>query len=184
MPVWIAVILVYMVAAGHTSVGVLVAITVHSAIPQTPLWQQAIVVFTLAVLSHYVVDFIPHGHYSMSFTSPTWPQRLMVLLDLVGFALIIGLITLSQYGFGPESFLVAVGIFGAQLTDIWDWVIVERGWIKLEGLVLRHRELHQLIHWHDIRDERGKRRARPIGWWDIWQVFAVSLALALLLLGV
>ncbi len=173
-----------MVAAGHTSIGVLVAITVHSVVPQTSLWQQGIIVFVLAVLSHYIVDFIPHGHYSMSFTSPTWPQRLTVLLDLIGFALIVGLIALGQYGFGSELLLIIVGVFGAQLTDIWDWVIVERGWVRLKGLVLKHRKFHKLIHWHDVVDHYGKRKARPIGWWDAWQVLAAGLALVLLLLGV
>lgn len=173
-----------MIGFGHTSVGVLVAIVVERAIPTVPLWSQALTVFVVSLVSHYIMDVVPHGHYTYDPKHPFSKQALILWFDLVGFAGLILLLVWWQYGWGSQLLLVAVGIVGAQLTDVWDWVVVANGWVPLEGIVLKHRRLHQWTHWHDNVDSNGKRTGRWLTWWDLWQVVVALLAITLLMSGV
>ncbi len=173
-----------MIGFGHTSVGVIVAIAVQQSMPQAPLWAQLLSVFVLALASHYLMDIIPHGHYAYDSKHPFGRQAVALWLDLVGFATTVMVLTWWQYGWGTQLLLVAVGIIGAQLTDVWDWVIVTNGWVPLKGVVLKHRRLHQRTHWHSHVDSMGKSVARSLTWWDLWQVAAALLAITLLMSGV
>lgn len=169
-----------MIAAGHSSIGIIVAVVVERLTPSWPLWLQVFTVFTIALASHYIVDFIPHGHYHRDLSRPQWWEKIAVGMDLVGFALLALLISFARTGLGSQTILIVSGIAGGQFTDVWDWVIVARGWVPLRGWVAQHRRLHELLHWHNVRDERGQEKARPIGWWDAWQLMAIFMALYLL----
>lgn len=171
-----------MIASGHSSVGVIIALSVERIVPATtPLWQKALLVFVFSFISHYLTDFIPHGHYTAKIDPNKWWTNYPLMIDLIGFAALFGIIALWQFGFTEPTLLIVVGIAAAQLTDIWDWFIVARGWVPLRGMVKKHRKLHELIHWHSTTDEQGKRHGLPISWIDIWQVGAFFAALYLLL---
>lgn len=160
------------------------AVGVTNVIPAEPLWIQALAIFSLALASHYLTDLIPHGHYEYDAKKIISRQALPALLDLVGFAALIMLLAWWQYGWSWQLGLIAVGIAGAQATDIWDWVVVARGWVPLKGHVLTHRRLHQWTHWHDHVDASGKRTGRSLAWWDLWQVAVAALAIVILAIGV
>ena len=122
-----------MIAAGHTSIGVIIAEVVRTALPSTPLCQQALIVLVVAFLSHYLSDLAPHGHYKVNMKHPALHDRVLLFTDVVAVALIFMAIVVARQGFGVELLLVTIGIIGAQLTDVWDWVIVDRGWVGLKG---------------------------------------------------
>ncbi len=171
-----------MIAVGHTSIGVICAVVLEKILPtQMSLFERIVVVLLVSFLSHYLTDFIPHGHYRVKINPKKWWQSKPLMIDLVGFGIFFALLTVLRFGVSDTTILVATGMIGAQLPDVWDWFFVAGGWVKLEGMVLRHRRLHEAVHWHSTTDAAGKRRGLPISWLDIWQVLSFVTAVYLLL---
>ena len=171
-----------MIAVGHTSVGVVTALLINQAVPATTtFWLRLCLVALVAFVSHYVTDFIPHGHYSAKIDPRRWWTNWPLMIDLVSAAAIFVGIGFLRFGLDQQLILMIVGIAAAQLTDVWDWYIVSRGWVPLRGAVLKHRKFHELIHWHSTTDAHGKRHGLPLSPIDIWQVLAAATALYLVL---
>lgn len=165
-----------MVAFGHTAVGALVGLVSYQQLGNSDPLTGLLITGTTGVISHYIMDCIPHGHF---FREKEYKKKvgLVIIFDLF---LSIALYLLTAYYFSSSNLLytayILFGIGGSQLPDILDGLIYidvlpKKGLIKLEHTI------HVATHWH------GKKE-KAILWsiWDIWQVVIFFAGLYLLLI--
>ena len=163
-----------MVAFGHTAVGVIVGVTAYQFLGQGDLVSGLIIAGTAGVVSHYIADFIPHGHYVRG------NQVKKYLLPIIIFDVFLPIILLLavfylRNGFNEKFFYIVFGIGGAQLPDVLDGLIYTNK-IKVKGLVKIENNFHQGLHWH------GKgSKALLLGFRDLWQVLLIFIALLLII---
>jgi hypothetical protein len=172
-----------MIAVGHTSVGVIVGIAATQLLPDSwPLYVQVVVVGLAGVVSHYLMDLVPHGHYDFNGASPTAKSQLYLAIDLGLPLLIVAVICVIKFGLGAPSWLVAAGIIGAQLPDVFDGLLY-RGFMANLSLAQAEQRFHLGTHWHNPTDKNKAtpQGGRRLGFSDIWQAIVVVLALALLI---
>lgn len=163
-----------MVAFGHTAVGVITGLAVYQFTPDTNPAIGLVAAGSAGVISHYITDFIPHGHF---FKFGEFKNKIIyaIIFDLL-FSLILFL-SLSYYKFGLSLpfWYILFAIGGAQLPDVID-SLRYTGTLKLGGPFEWEAKFHVSTHWH------GKfHKALLIGKRDLWQVIVVLLAAALLL---
>ncbi len=163
-----------MVAVGHTALGVIVGVTAYQFLGQGDLVTGLLVTGTAGVVSHYLGDFIPHGH----FVKPEKLKKVLlpiILFDLfLPIILMLGLIYFKE-GFSQKLLYIMFGIGGAQLPDILDGLIFT-GILKRRGLLKIENKFHQGLHWHG-RDTK----TLLLGARDLWQVLMVAIALFLVI---
>jgi hypothetical protein len=124
----------------HATVGILVSQTVDR-----PVW-----VFLLSMLSHFILDFIPHGDETIG----EWIRKRKRNAFLLG-ALDTGLLTvivliLAQTQNLPEFAIMTAGILGAILPDllsnIFPFIHEYTNWFFLERLIHRTLDKMQFRH--------------------------------------
>lgn len=129
-------------------------------------------VFGLSFLSHFVLDFIPHGDESL-YRDREWKvekrYRHVLYYNAIDFAVLVGL-TLWAYTYSPpgDTSLMLLGVFGAVVPDFLSYlfpVIHERfSWLffirwlyaatkptGLRYIVRAQNWLHQVLHHEIIR---------------------------------
>lgn len=161
-----------MVSFGHTAVGVIVGYTAYSYLGQDNLVSGLLITGTVGVVSHYVMDFIPHGHF---FRPKDYKKSIapVIIFDLfLSIILFLGLIYYKQ-GLSVQFFYAMFGIGGSQLPDVIDGLIYTKR-IKAKGLLKVENNFHQSLHWHG----QGSRTLL-LGMRDIWQVLIILIALGL-----
>lgn len=165
-----------MVAFGHTAVGVIVGVTAYRFIGQTDLMSGLVITGSVGMVSHYLMDALPHGHF---FGSGNYKKQIIpvIIFDLfLSIVIFLGGIYLLD-GFSIRLFYTVFGIGGSQLPDVIDGLISIRA-IKAAGLLKVENNLHQRLHWH------GKSaKTLLLGQRDFWQVLVVLAALLYLFLG-
>ncbi len=161
-----------MVAIGHSSVGSMVGLlTYHTLQPTFDPYVSLIAAGAAGLLSHYITDLIPHGHFFTS-TKKNYLRKigLTIIFDLACGALLFLTLAYLRYGLSFPLLAVLFGIGGAQLPDI-----VEQGLhalkLKRWGFLKWEGDLHEITHWHG-KGEQGL----PLGWYDIWQIGSILLA--------
>jgi hypothetical protein len=160
-----------MVSFGHTAIGVIVGTSTYHFLGDGNLITGLLVTGAVGVLSHYIADSIPHGHFPMpgGFRKGVIP---IIIFDLfLSIVLFLSIIFLKK-GFGDQFLYILFGIGGSQLPDVLDGLIYAR-FLKSGGLLAVEHGFHLLSHWHD---KSGK--PLPITLKDVWQVFVVLAALA------
>jgi len=172
-----------MIAFGHSSTGVIVGVgavaVAQSGASPSLVWLLPATV-AIGVASHYLCDAIPHGHYHFSSTHPTTKQLALFALDFFGVVILFGVIALHKFGLGAGLWLIAAGVLGAQLPDIYE-AFVDLRILPTNKFSEAHRHWHwAILHWHHLRGPRLTKDTRALGWWDIWQVGVFGLALWLL----
>lgn len=85
-----------MIGIGHTAFGSILAVGVINLAHQQPVgnWEIPLVVigsFITGLVSHYILDIVPHGHYEINLGSLNSSQKLIVALDVVAPLAVIGL---------------------------------------------------------------------------------------------
>ena len=163
-----------MVAFGHTAVGASVGLLSYQAFGQNNPIVGLFGAGTLGVISHYVTDFIPHGHFMKT---KDFQQKIfwVILFDLLLSIIIFSYSGFASSGISLKLFYILFGIGGAQLPDVLDGLIYikvlpRKGFFKIEN------NFHQWLHWH------GKgENALTIGLRDTWQLLAILLSLYLIL---
>ncbi len=158
-----------MVAVGHTAVGVIVGVTAYQFLGQGGIVTGLLAAGTIGVASHYLGDFIPHGHFVK-------PDKLKkVLLPIIIFDLLLpiilflGLLYLKD-GFSQRMLYIMFGIGGTQLPDVLDGLLFI-GFIKNKGLIKAENDFHQGLHWHGTGD-----KTLLLGLRDIWQILLILFA--------
>ena len=171
-----------MIAFGHSSTGVIVGVgAVSLAQSGASLAWLLPATLVVGIISHYLCDAIPHGHYHMSFTNASRKQLAIFLLDLFGVVVLFGGIALHKFGLGAGLWLIAAGVLGAQLPDMYE-AFVDMGALPKNRFSEAHRHWHwDILHWHSHRGPRLTKDVRALGWWDLWQVAVFGLALWLLI---
>lgn len=158
-----------MVALGHTAVGVIVGATAYQFLGQGDLATGLVAAGAAGVASHYLGDFIPHGH----FVKPDELKK--VLLPIIIFDLFLPIVlflglTYFKEEFGQKFLYIMFGIGGSQLPDVLDGLIYT-GVLKCKGLFKIENKFHQGLHWHG----RGAKTLL-LGTRDLWQVLMIAVA--------
>lgn len=167
-----------MVAFGHTAVGVGVGLLgYHLLGAQNPAFG-LLLTGSAGLVSHYIADFVPHGHFIMHQNYKSQVIYAIVFDLFFSVALFLG-IAFWKYHFSPVLLYLLFGIGGAQLPDILDGFLYI-GVIKKKGLVKLENDFHQATHWHAIFKNGKLVTGLPLGWRDLWQVATVIIALLLL----
>lgn len=159
-----------MIAFGHTAVGASIGLATYQLIGGTDIALGLITAGALGIISHYITDFIPHGHF---FNEKGYKSKVIyvIIFDLL-LSILLFLGTAHLIGDSPKQLLyILFGIGGAQLPDVLDGLIYIDllpvvGFFKLEN------RFHRYLHWHGVGEKTlllGKR--------DIWQLAIVILSL-------
>lgn len=162
-----------MVSFGHTAVGVIIGVTAYHYLGQGNLAGGLLITGTAGVISHYLMDVIPHGHFLM-------PQGYKKnLLPIIIFDLSLSLIIffgIIYYRVGlSQIFLYTLfGVGGSQLPDVIDGLIYI-GVLKAKGILKWENDFHEVMHWHG-RDSK----TLLLGFKDLWQLFIIFAALFLI----
>ncbi len=164
-----------MVAFGHTAVGTLVGIASYQAFGKGDIALGLIASGFLGILSHYLMDLIPHGHFFRG----TENYKKMIIVWVIIFDLVIPavfLLSLSHL-FGKnitQILYILFAIGGAQLPDVLGGLkridlLPNLKIFKVENV------FHMGTHWHGAEE-----KALLWGFRDIWQVLAFVLAVLFL----
>lgn len=161
-----------MVAFGHTAVGTIIGVTAYSFLNPGDLASGLIAAGAFGVVSHYITDFIPHGHFVGPDQLKKYLTPIIIFDVLLPIFLILGALYLKE-GFSPKFFYIMFGIGGAQLPDVLDGLIFVNV-IKTKGLLKMENKFHQALHWHGTGS-----RSLLLGIRDIWQAAMIVFALYL-----
>lgn len=158
-----------MVAFGHTAVGVIVGVTVHNFLGQYPEAFGLAATGAMGVVSHYLMDAIPHGHF---FASSTYKKVIVpiIIFDLLlSIALFLGAFYLKN-GFDERLMYVLFGIGGSHLPDVIGGLVYTRI-IKPQGLLKIENNLHEGIH-----KTTKESTLHALGLKDLWQLSVILFA--------
>lgn len=158
-----------MIASGHTAIGVIVGLTAYKLLGQGNLASGLIITGSVGMISHYLMDFIPHGHFTISKNYKKSILPIIIFDLLLPIIFFLGVIYLNN-GFSEKLLYTLFAIGGSQLPDVIAGLIEIRI-IKSRGLVKIEEDLHGVSHW------KGKNsQVLLLGWLDIWQVLVILLS--------
>lgn len=174
-----------MLAFGHNSVGALVGLAAFTYVPETvPVAVRLLIAVVVGVISHYLTDRIPHGHYEFEPSRLTTKMALLFLLDFGGSMIVLTACAFWRFGFSELFFGILVGMWAAQLPDIFEG-FVNIGVIPFSNPVKKHRNFHfHTMHAktpHHLLLPDGE--ARKWSYTDSWQVGCFVTALLALTLA-
>lgn len=158
-----------MIAFGHSAIGAAVGLTIYQKYIQTdPILGLVITPFA-GIVSHYIADFIPHGH----FVPGKKIKRYLVPILIFDVFLSVFLFLWASFnhsGLDLKFLYIFFGIGGSLLPDVITGLVGYGRKSKNILLRLEH-DIHMSTHWH------GKyERALLLGWLDIWQVLTIVLS--------
>jgi hypothetical protein len=159
-----------MVAFGHTAVGALVGLASYNIYGS----QNPATAFQMAIIgglaSHYLVDTIPHGHFS---NLKDYKKKIVyiIIFDLFLSLLIFTSASIFNFGLSLKTWLILTGIAFSQAPDVLDGLIYI-GFLKKNYLINMEMAIHEATHWHGTGS-----KVLAFSIFDIWQVslFIVSL---------
>jgi hypothetical protein len=170
-----------MIATGHTSVGVVVGVVATQALPDSiPPLGQVLLVGTIGVISHFVMDVMPHGHYDFDASAPTRRGQILLLVDLLLPIVVVLSLCLWRWSWS-DTLIIFFGIGGSQLPDIFDGLFM-RGWFAKYGWAQFEHRFHMGTHWHNPTNptRATPEGGRKLGLGDVWQLLTGLIALCLL----
>lgn len=163
-----------MVAFGHSAVGVITGLGVYNLTQSSNLPLDLSLSFSAGLVSHYITDFIPHGHF---FKYKDYHQKIIyvIIFDFLLSLVIFTTLAFSKFDLTPPFWFILFAIAGAQLPDILDGS-VHAGFIKAKGILKAEYNFHMNTHWH------GKlKKGLMLGRRDIWQLAVIFIAIILLI---
>jgi hypothetical protein len=164
-----------MVAFGHTAIGVIVGIAAYQALRQGDIALGLIATGFLGIISHYLMDLVPHGHF---FRGEGKFEKLIIWIILFDLLLpILFLLSVAHFlSKNPiEILYILFGIGGAQLPDVVD-SLMRLKFLPTQGILKLEKGFHQATHWHGT-----KEKTLLFSFYDIWQVSFFALAVLLLI---
>lgn len=166
-----------MIAIGHTSIGAVIGMAVASATPGLPLSARLLIVALTAIISHYICDWIPHGHYHVRWHQMSLKTFVLALIDLGLFSSVLLYLAWLHFGLGATFLIVMLGMTAAMLPDFFEGS-VRIGLIPQWRWVRAHHYFHiKKMHWHSKPLSQIIRLPRPIQMTDMWLLglFAVAV---------
>lgn len=161
-----------MVAFGYTAVGVITGIAVYNLAQNYHLGLPLglIASGTCGIISHYIADFIPHGHF---FPHREYKSKVKyaIIFDLLLSIFLFTVVSYLKFGISPLTFYILFGIGGAQLPDVIDGLAYTNK-IPSNPLLTIEMNFHQSTHWHGKLDQ-----SLLLSKLDLWQLLTVILAL-------
>jgi hypothetical protein len=126
------------------------------------------------------MDLVPHGHYEFDDRQPSARSMNILRIDLLVPIAVVAIILLWRFGLGSTSWLVAAGIVGAQLPDVFDGLLT-RGTIPPFRLALLEQRFHLGTHWHNPTEaaKATGQGGRRLDGSDIWQAMVAVIAILL-----
>lgn len=164
-----------MVAFGHTAIGVIVGAASYQVLAKSDIALGLILTGIFGVVSHYLMDLVPHGHY---FTGMKSYDKLIIWVIIFDLLLpIIFILTLAHFlnKSGTEILYLVFGIGGAQLPDVLDGLKRIRLLPKI-NLLEAENKFHASTHWHGKEEQ-----ALKFSYLDVWQVTVLFLSLFILI---
>jgi hypothetical protein len=173
-----------MIAAGHTSVGVIVGIGVAEALSplHLPLPLEVMLVGMAGWASHYAMDVLPHGHYDFNQQNLSLKQKWCFGLDFGLPIVLLAMYLWFTHGADRLSWLIGTGVLGAQLPDLLMGLRSKQ--LLPDWPVLRQEaRFHHSTHWHNPTNpnQATAEGGRKLGWSDAWQMATTVVAVMLLL---
>ncbi len=163
-----------MIAFGHTAVGSLVGLAGYNYFGHSePLLGLALTSGT-AIASHYLTDFIPHGHL-IRFKDLKRLAKWAALFDFGLSSLIFFGLSYLSFGLSLKLVYLACGILASNLPGILDGLIYTNV-LPAKGFLGFEHKLHELMHWHGLKD-----KALVWGQKDLWQIGVVIISLVVLI---
>ena len=129
-----------MVSFGHTAIGVVIGISAEKYFVQGNLITGLITTGGIGVLSHYIADFIPHGHFAMPKGFKKGILKIIIFDLFLSIALFLGIIYLKT-GISSTFLYVLFGIGGSQLPDVLGGLVAIKA-IKAKGLLKVENAIH------------------------------------------
>ena len=158
-----------MVSFGHTAIGVVIGISAEKYFVQGNLITGLITTGGIGVLSHYIADFIPHGHFAMPKGFKKGILKIIIFDLFLSIVLFLGAIYLKE-GVSSTFLYVLFGIGGSQLPDVLGG-LVEIKAIKAKGLLKVENAIHEGMHWHGHGN-----KTLLLSLLDVWQLIVVLIA--------
>lgn len=161
-----------MISIGHIAAGYIVGNIVSDAFvnPATS--------FTFSFLgglcSHYVLDFVPHGHFGRKaeFSKFTF-NTILIYADLFGGLFLFTALAYNKFLFSHSFFSVLISIFASILPDLvslFNKIVfgknITNKFFKMEN------DFHSNTHWHGKGSKTLILSAR-----DVWQLTVVLIAI-------
>ncbi len=138
-----------MIAVGHTSLGVVSGAIVVTVLPQTINLPVAIsIAFITGLISHYLADLIPHGHYDFRPRHPTFKSLTLLGVDVILPILFFGWLVYSALGLNGEVWILVAAVAGALIPDSLD-VLVRLAALPNWQIFAWHQRFHRQLHWHN-----------------------------------
>lgn len=162
-----------MVAFGHTAVGVIVGVTTYQVIGQFDIASGLITSGLAGVISHYLMDLIPHGHF---FREKDYNKYInwVIIFDLL-IPTLFFLVLAHILGKNPVEILyILFSVGGAQLPD----TLVGLGKLDLlpdYKIFKTEYKFHISTHWHGQKEHSVLFNIK-----DLWQVLMFLLAILIL----
>ncbi|HBM45566.1 MAG: hypothetical protein UT05_C0010G0004 [Parcubacteria group bacterium GW2011_GWF2_38_76] len=135
-----------MILTSHSIIGVAAA----RLAPVNP-----ILAFSLAFLSHFVADAIPHWEYKLSkISDPKYSEKISLNKDFaidvmkVGSDILFGVLLSYFIFYGENPELILIGILGGIFPDILQFLY---GKIKIEPLIT-FKKIHDAVHSERMED--------------------------------
>lgn len=164
-----------MVAFGHSAVGASIGVVTYQVIGNGNPILGLIAAGGLGMISHYVCDFIPHGHLFKFMEMRTKLKEIIIFDVFLSLGLFLGADFLS-HGFTLKSLYLLFSMGGALVPD-WIDVFIHLGVIPKKSIFKYEFSFHAIqLHWHGALE-----KGLPMGLKDIWQLATVFLALYLIL---
>lgn len=163
-----------MIAFGHTAVGVIVGVTSYKFLGHGNLATGLITTGAAGIVSHYIMDAIPHGHFRISNNYKKDIIPIIIFDVFLSIFLFLGEIYIKK-GVSEIFLYTLFGIGGSQLPDIIEGLI-EVKIIKSKGLLKMENDFHLSVHW-----KGNTSKPLLLGIRDIWQLLVVLLAFYLVI---
>lgn len=160
-----------MIAVGHTSLGVLIGIGASQAFGSSQL-AAVTIAFVAGLASHYIADFIPHGHYNFVASKINKKSLLKLCLDL---AVPIAVFSLLLSHDSKLLTIVLFSVLGAQLPDITEG-LQDIKLIRPNNFLKKHRHLHYMV-FHSKGQNLLPKNGKVLSAYDLWQAGVVCIAI-------
>ena len=165
-----------MVAFGHTAIGAIIGTIAFQQLQNTDPLSGLLITGTVGVISHYIMDAVPHGHF---FTERDYKKRVgrVIIFDLfLSIVIFLGTAFYTSNSNVLYTLYIFFAIGGAQLPDIL-FGLIHLGFLPKKGLIKIENELHIATHWHGKKD-------KVLIWsiWDIWQVAIFLIAFVVVII--
>lgn len=160
-----------MIAWGHTATGAVTGAITYSFISDKPI-EGLIIAGAAGVVSHYLIDLIPHGHFvpDKILKQNLWK---IILFDFLLSVFLFLFVVFQTSGLGLKLLFVLFGIGGAVFPDAFNGVHLF-GVVKSSKLFKAERRFHEGTHWYGVGESLPMLSKT-----DTWQVLTILFCLYL-----